>query len=269
MTKNTAMSFRVEASAGRPWVVLCNTVGVPHAVFDRLLAELAGSFSVVCWSTSLTERDEPAGKPVELTVEEQTAEVTERLKSFGVREFVGVSWCSGTEILYRLSQHEAFRVLGHCCLNPAFNLGPEGPCSEWERSIEPIFQVLCDRPEVLPGVSALLGAAAASATRGGDPSLAFPYSTPERVLGYAAQCLGMKRGRTFEGFVRSVGPGLYLAGSADEVQPFAVSRTAAQRSGAGFELIDGGHHAMVADLPEVSARVREYCVAAAALTDGH
>lgn len=256
------LSMRVEFSAGRPWVVLCNTVGVPHTIFDRLLRTLAGSFSVLCWATSLTEKDAPHGRPLELTVAEQALEVTQTLRRLAVQEFIGVSWCSGTEILHRLSRYSAFRVLGHCCINGAFNLGPGGPSSDWENTVEPIFRLVCTQASVLPGVSALLQAAAAAPAESGDPALAFPFSTPERVIGYASQCLEMKRSRTFEGFVDSLSAGLYLSGSADAVQPPAVSRKAARLSASSFELVEGGGHAMMADTQRVCDRVREYCGAA-------
>jgi len=263
------LSIRVESSANRPWAVLCNAVGVPHTIFDRLLETLAGSFSVLCWSTSLTEDDAPHGRPLHLTVEEQTAEVTRVLQRMSVAEFTGVSWCSGTEILHRLSCDGAFDVLGHCCINGAFNLGPDGPASEWESSVEPIFKLLSTRPETLPGVSSLLQAAASTATEGGDPALGFPYSTPERLVGYAAQCLAMKQSRTLEGFVKSRSAGLYLAGSEDAVQPPAIGRHAAHLSASSFEQIDRGGHAMMADIQAVCDRVRHYCEAVSAQANGH
>ncbi|MFD0685876.1 alpha/beta fold hydrolase [Actinomadura fibrosa] len=256
----TSLSVRVE-SAGpeRPWIVICNAVGVPHAVFDRLVGTLAGAFSVVCWQTSLTEGDEPHGTPRFLTVDEQTAEVAGILHRLRITEFTGVSWCSGTEILYRLSRDEAFRVHGHCCVNGAFNLGADGPSSDWENTVEPLFHVLSTRPETVQGVSAMLNSAATAATEGGDPALQFPYSTPERLVGYAAQCLAMKRGRTLHGFVESEHTGLYLAGSKDAVQAPAISERAAELSGAGFERVEGGDHAMMAGMQRVCDRVRRYC----------
>lgn len=255
------LDVRAEYAADRPWVVVCNTVGVPHAVFDRLLDTLADSFSVLCWSTALTEGGAPHGRPLAPTAEELVAEATRTLRRSAVREFVGISWCSGTEILHRLSRSGDFRVTGHCCVNGAFNLGPDGPSSDWERGVEPLFRRILARPEILPGVSTLLKASAETATEGGHPALEFPYSTPERVLGYAAQCLEMKRSRTFEGFVDSDHRGLYLSGSQDGVQPSAVSRTAAARSGATFEAVEGGRHAMMADFPRVCERLRQYCEA--------
>lgn len=256
----TSLSVRVESSApDRPWVVLCNAVGVPYAVFDRLVDTLADAFSVVCWQTSLTEGDEPHGGPRHLGVDEQTAEVTQVLRGLGVTGFTGVSWCSGTEVLYRLSRDSAFQVYGHCCLNGAFNLGVDGPSSDWENTVEPLFHILSTRPETVRGVSAMLESAAAAATEGGDPALGFPYSTPERLVGYAAQCLAMKRGRTLKGFVESESTGLFLAGSEDAVQAAAISRRAADLSGAAFELVDGGGHAMMADDQSVCDRVRRYC----------
>jgi hypothetical protein len=259
--------MRVEFSARQPWVILCNTVGVPHTIFDRLLGTLAGSFSVLCWSTSLTEKDAPHGRPLNLTVEEQTMEVTQILQRLAVDEFIGISWCSGTEILHRLSRHGAFRVLGHCCINGAFNLGPDGPSSDWESTVEPIFQLLCTRPDTVHGVSTLLQSAAATATEGGDPALGFPYSTPERVVGYASQCLEMKRSRTFEGFVDSLSVGLYLSGSDDAVQSPAIARKAAHMSASSFELVEGGGHAMMADTQRVCDRVRRYCEAVSSQPD--
>ncbi|XVQ09764.1 alpha/beta fold hydrolase [Spirillospora sp. CA-255316] len=257
---DTSLSVRVEASSGdRPWIVLCNAVGVPHAIFDRLVDTLADAFSVVCWQTSLTEGDEPHGSPRFLTVDEQAAEATRILHRLGVTGFTGVSWCSGTEILYRLSRHPAFHVHGHCCLNGAFNLGADGPSSDWENTVEPLFHVLSTRPETVQGVSAMLKSAATAATEGGDPALEFPYSTPERLVGYAAQCLAMKQGRTLKGFVESEFTGLYLAGSDDAVQAPAISRRAADLSGSAFELVPGGGHAMMADVQEVCDRVRRYC----------
>lgn len=253
--------MRVSPAARGPWVVICNTVGVPHTVFDRLLATLAGAFPALCWSTMLTEDDAPHGRPLTVTVEQQTAQVARGLRRLGVEEFIGVSWCSGTEILHRLSRDDSFRVLGHCCINGAFNLGPAGPCSEWENTVEPVFTMLSARPEVLPGVSGLLQAAAAAATEGGNPALAFPYSTPERVVGYAAQCLEMKRARTLEAVIRSGRPGLYLSGSMDKVQAPAISRRAAELAAGTFELVDGGSHAMMADSQRVCDRVRRYCEA--------
>lgn len=258
---DTRLSTRVESAAGGPWVVLCNAVGVPHAIFDRLVATLAGEFRVLCWATPLTERDEPHGRPVRLAVDEQLAEVTGVLRGLGIREFTGVSWCSGTEVLYRLSRGGEFGVRGHCCVNGAFNLGPDGPSSPWEAAVEPIFRLICTRDDVLAGAAALLQSAAAAATEGGDPALAFPYSTPERLTGYAAQCLAMRHGRTARGFVESADVGLYLSGSADAVQPPAVSLRAAELAGSRFELIEGGGHAMMADAQPVCDRLREYCEA--------
>lgn len=256
----TSLSVRVESSArDRPWVVLCNAVGVPYAIFDRLVDTLSDAFSVVCWQTSLTEGDEPHGSPRHLGVDEQTAEVTRILQSLGVAGFTGVSWCSGTEILYRLSRDRAFHVHGHCCLNGAFNLGGDGPDSDWENTVEPLFHILSTRPETVRGVSAMLESAAAAATEGGDPALGFPYSTPERLVGYAAQCLAMKQGRTLKGFVESECNGLYLAGSEDAVQAAAISRRVAELSGSAFELVEGGGHAMMADDQPVCDRVRRYC----------
>ncbi|MGP4025925.1 hypothetical protein [Actinomadura sp. 3N407] len=257
---STTLSVRVESSAeDRPWVVLCNTVGVPHAIFDRLVDTLASAFSVMCWQTPLTEGDKPHGNPRLLTVEEQTAEVTRVLHRLGVTSLTGVSWCSGTEILHRLSLDGAFHLHGHCCLNGAFNLGEDGPSSDWENTVEPLFEVLSTRPETVQGVSAMLKSAAIAATEGGDPALEFPYSTPERLVGYASQCLAMKRGRTLKGFVESESTGLYLAGSQDAVQAPAISRRAADLSGSAFELFEGGAHAMMADMQKVCDRVRHYC----------
>jgi hypothetical protein len=127
------------------------------------------------------------------------------------------------------------------------------------------------RPETLAGLSALLKAAADAAAEGGgdDPALLFPYSTPERVVGYAAQCLEMKRSRTPAGFVRSEKVGLYLSGSADAVQPPAISRQAARLSASEYELIGGGGHAMMANLQQVCDRVRIYCEAVASPLGQH
>ncbi|WP_329521942.1 hypothetical protein [Spirillospora sp. NBC_01491] len=257
------LTMRVAAPEHRPWVVVCNTVGVPDTVFDRLVATLADSHSVLTWSTSLTENDEPHGRPVGLATGDLVTAVTEFLHGLGVVEFTGVSWCSGTEILHRLSRSGEFRVVGHCCINGAFNLGPDGPSSDWENTVEPLFRLIGARPDALPGVSALLNSAADAATEGGDPALGFPYSTPERISGYAAQCLEMKRSRTLAGFVDSQRTGLYLSGSEDAVQAPAIARRAAELSASSFELVEGGHHAMMADTQRVCDRVREYCEAVA------
>ncbi|MBT2208335.1 MULTISPECIES: alpha/beta fold hydrolase [Actinomadura] len=253
------LDVRADAAPGLPWVVVCNTVGVPHTVFDRLAATLAGRFSVLRWSTGLTERDAPHGRPLDLTVDAHAEEAARLLRKHGVTEFVGVSWCSGTEILHRLSRGGDAAVRGFCCVNGAFDLGPDGPSSGWEGTVEPLFQVIRSRPESVEGVSALLRTAADTAAEGGDPALRFPYSTPERLIGYAGQCLEMKRSRTAMGFVRSLAPGLYLSGSADGVQPPAVTEAAARLSGSPFELVEGGGHAMMAGSQAVCDRIRAYC----------
>lgn len=265
------LTSTVLTEPGRPWVVLFNTVGIPRAIFATLMDYLAPDFSVVVWDTRYLPSVNPLDGEPDFSTDAHVADACALLAELGIEEFIGVGWCASVDIMMKVRATGRFRMRAACSLNGAF-VFPDRPdlASSWEATVEPVFRIAAGNRTNLAGIWSLIteledlteAAAVREETR-------FPFLSEDSLYRYARLCLGVKQSRTISSLPAAEMPVLFLAGNRDAVQPYLASEQAHLRSpGSEFAVVDGGTHAMFGYRSDVCARVRQFCLDAAARPPG-
>jgi pimeloyl-ACP methyl ester carboxylesterase len=261
----------VVGEAGKPWVVLFNTIGIPRAIFGTLMSYLTSDFSVLVWDTRYLPSANAVAGDADFSTEAHVADACALLADLGIEEFIGVGWCASVDMMMKVSDTGLFRMRAACSLNGAFVFDDRPDlASAWEASVEPVFRIAAANRGSLAGIWSIIteledlteAAAVREETR-------FPFLSEESLYRYARLCLGAKESRSISSLPSTEMPVLFLAGNRDAVQPFQASEQAHLRSpGSEFAVVDGGTHGMFGYRNDVCARIRQFCLDAAALPVG-
>ena len=244
---------------GSRWLVLVNAVGVPLALWSRLLADAEHDYRVLVIEPGGSRLVE-GGMHAQIGLEPDVERIRQVLDAEGVDRFAVVGWCSGGRTAVELAAREGARldrlVLASASFRGADGTG--GRPTQFEEDVAAVFGSVRRNPASAAFLSDMLVKSQGVAPSVDDAALLFrlpdrsraplltaPFANAEALRCYAFRLASDWDHALADALARITAPVLAVTGAHDHILDNAVTLSVLRASipdAAAVEIAGAGHY---------------------------